>query len=90
MEFFSSFSLRDSSSLRSIFFLYQKKDFQTTPPPNIIMWQFEDGKPNSGIWKNMLPTDPITLKKAMSQGEKSTTIKNRFGTFSLRILASYI
>ena len=61
--------------------------FQTTPPPNIIMWQFEDGKPNSGIWKNMLPVDQITLKKAMRQGEKSTTITNRFGTFvfSLRI-----
>jgi hypothetical protein len=66
-------------TLLSIFFCIKKRFSKQHHHPNIIMWQFEDGKPNSGIWKNMLAGDQINLKRAMRQGEKSTTIENRFG-----------
>ena len=46
-------------------------------------WQFEDGNRGSGNWKDMLPQDQLNLDQAVSQGQTSTMLTNRFGTYQV-------
>ena len=49
-------------------------------------WQFEDGNAGSGNWRDMLPQDQLSLDRAVSQGQTSTMVTNRFGTYQIQFM----